>query len=51
MRYRSNGDLEGYEVVTPLRTASGVVLVDRGFIPLPRGTQIPSTARRRRLAR
>ena len=23
----------GYEIVTPLRTASGVVLVDRGFIP------------------
>ena len=44
VRYRSNGDLEGYEVVTPLRTANGVVLVNRGFIPLPRGTQIPSTA-------
>ena len=44
VRYRSNGDLEGYEVVTPLRTANGVVLVDRGFIPVPRGTQIPSTA-------
>lgn len=44
VRYRSNGDLDGYEVVTPLRTASGVVLVDRGFIPVQRGTQIPSTA-------
>jgi cytochrome oxidase assembly protein ShyY1 len=44
VRYRSNGDLEGYEVVIPLRTASGVVLVDRGFIPLQRGLQIPSTA-------
>jgi cytochrome oxidase assembly protein ShyY1 len=44
VRYRSNGDLDGYEVVTPMRTANGVVLVNRGFIPLPRGTQIPSTA-------
>ena len=44
VRYRSNGDLEGYEVVAPLRTTSGVVLVDRGFIPVQRGTQIPSTA-------
>jgi len=44
VRYRSNGGTEGYEVVTPLRTASGVVLVDRGFIPLERGTRIPSAA-------
>jgi cytochrome oxidase assembly protein ShyY1 len=44
VRYRSNGDLDGYEIVTPLRTTSGVVLVDRGFIPLPPGLQIPSTA-------
>jgi cytochrome oxidase assembly protein ShyY1 len=44
IRYRSNGDAEGYEVVTPLRTATGAVLVDRGFIPLERGTQIPSVA-------
>ncbi len=44
VRYRSNGNLDGYEVVTPLRTASGVVLVDRGFVPLQRGTQIPSAA-------
>ena len=44
VRYRSNGTLDGYEVVTPLRTASGVVLVDRGFIPLQRGVQIPSAA-------
>jgi len=44
VRYRSNGNLNGYEVVTPLRTASGVVLVDRGFIPLQRGVQIPSAA-------
>jgi cytochrome oxidase assembly protein ShyY1 len=44
VRYRSNGDADGYEVVTPLRTATGAVLVDRGFIPLKRGTQIPSVA-------
>jgi cytochrome oxidase assembly protein ShyY1 len=44
VRYRSNGDADGYEVVTPLRTATGAVLVDRGFIPLERGTQIPSVA-------
>src|SRR5215204_2730115 len=44
VRYRSNGGADGYEVVTPLRTASGAVLVDRGFIPLERGTRIPSLA-------
>lgn len=43
VRYRSNADAEGYEVVTPLRTATGTVLVDRGFIPVEHGTQIPST--------
>jgi cytochrome oxidase assembly protein ShyY1 len=42
LRYRSSGDADGYEVVTPLRTATGTVLVDRGFISLQRGTQIPS---------
>ena len=44
VRYRSNGDDRGYEVVTPLRTASGVVLVDRGFVATERGGQIPATA-------
>jgi cytochrome oxidase assembly protein ShyY1 len=44
VRYRSNGGADGYEVVTPLRTPSGAVLVDRGFIPLERGTRIPSVA-------
>jgi cytochrome oxidase assembly protein ShyY1 len=44
VRYRSNSGVDGYEVVTPLRTASGAVLVDRGFIPLERGTRIPSVA-------
>lgn len=41
-RYRNSGDADGYEVVTPLHTATGTVLVDRGFIPLQRGAQIPS---------
>jgi cytochrome oxidase assembly protein ShyY1 len=44
VRYRSNGGADGYEVVTPLRTGGGAVLVDRGFIPLDRGTRIPSAA-------
>ena len=44
VRYRSNGGVDGYEVVTPLRTAGGAVLVDRGFIPLERGTRITSLA-------
>ena len=44
VRYRSNGGADGYEVVTPLRTASGAVLVDRGVIPLERGTRIPTVA-------
>jgi cytochrome oxidase assembly protein ShyY1 len=44
VRYRSNGDDRGYEVVTPLRTASGVVLVDRGFVATERSGQIPATA-------
>ena len=42
LRYRNNGDADGYEVVTPLRTATGAVLVDRGFIPLERGARIPA---------
>lgn len=44
IRYRSNGDLEGYEVVAPLRTSTGVVLINRGFVSVPRGTQLPATA-------
>jgi cytochrome oxidase assembly protein ShyY1 len=42
VRYRSNGRNEGYEVVTPLRTGSGVVLVDRGFVATPQGVRIPA---------
>jgi cytochrome oxidase assembly protein ShyY1 len=44
VRYRSNGDADGYEIVTPLHTATGTVLVDRGFLPRVHGAQIPSTA-------
>lgn len=44
VRYRNNGDAGGYEVVTPLRTSFGTLLVDRGFLALPRGSQIPSVA-------
>ncbi|WP_195909136.1 SURF1 family protein [Microlunatus sp. Gsoil 973] len=45
IRYRQNGDADGYEVVTPLRTDSGrTVLIDRGFVGLDGGQQIPNTA-------
>jgi cytochrome oxidase assembly protein ShyY1 len=43
VRYRQNGDDEGYEVVTPLRTNVGVVLVDRGFVRAS-ANQVPRTA-------
>lgn len=44
VRYRSNAGATGYEVVTPLRTAGGqIVLVDRGFIERPAGEDFPST--------
>lgn len=45
VRYRRNNGEKGYEVVTPLRTTAGaVVLVDRGFVRTPQGTRIPETA-------
>jgi cytochrome oxidase assembly protein ShyY1 len=44
VRYRTNGDDRGYEVVTPLRTSSGIVLVDRGFVATDRAGEIPATA-------
>ena len=43
VRYRRNGGAEGYEVVTPLRTGVGVVLVDRGFVEAS-SSQIPRVA-------
>jgi cytochrome oxidase assembly protein ShyY1 len=42
VRNRNNGDDRGFEVVTPLRTPSGTVLVDRGFIAIAPGTGIPA---------
>jgi cytochrome oxidase assembly protein ShyY1 len=44
VRYRDNGNADGFEVVTPLRTATGTLLVDRGFIALTRGSPIPAAA-------
>jgi len=44
LRYRHNGEADGYEVVTPLQTAAGTVLVDRGFVALDRGSRIPASA-------
>ncbi|OYO23117.1 hypothetical protein CGZ93_06555 [Enemella dayhoffiae] len=44
VRYRANRDQPGYEVITPMRTDTGqVVLVDRGFLHVPRGERIPDT--------
>ncbi len=42
VRNRNNGEDRGYVVVTPLRTATGSVLVDRGFIQVVPGTGIPA---------
>lgn len=45
VRFRNNNDQPGYEVVTPLHTDRGsTVLVDRGFIAVPKGNEIPSAA-------
>jgi len=44
VRYRSIGDQNGYQVVVPLQTATGAVLIDRGFVPLPGGQPIPTAA-------
>lgn len=45
VRFRSNGEAKGYEVITPLRTADGtVVLVDRGFVAVAPGVPLPTTA-------
>lgn len=42
VRYRDNGGSDGYEVVTPLRMATGTLLVDRGFVRLPGNAPIPA---------
>ncbi|GAA3626675.1 SURF1 family cytochrome oxidase biogenesis protein [Microlunatus ginsengisoli] len=44
VRYRNNGDDSGYEILTPLQTSTGAVLVSRGFVTLPGGQQIPTAA-------
>ena len=40
-RFRSRKGLPGYEVVTPLVTDDGVVLVNRGWVPLELGDRWP----------
>lgn len=44
VRYRSNAGQTGYEIVTPLRTQFGTVLVDRGFIVRPPAQDFPRIA-------
>lgn len=41
VRFRSRRGLPGYEVVTPLRTGPGAVLVNRGWVPLEVGDRWP----------
>lgn len=41
-RFRTRKGLPGYEVVTPLATAAGVVLVNRGWVPLDLGDRWPA---------
>lgn len=42
VRYRTNADKQGFEVITPLRSTAGpVVLVDRGLVQVFPGQQIP----------
>lgn len=45
VRFRQNDDVRGYEVVTPLRTTDGqIILIDRGFGEVEPGGQMPTTA-------
>ncbi|MFX4271210.1 SURF1 family protein [Propionibacteriaceae bacterium Y1685] len=45
VRNRNDGDLRGYEIVTPLRVADGrTLLVNRGLLPIAAGQQIPDVA-------
>lgn len=41
VRFRIRTGLPGYEVLTPLRTEQGTILVDRGWIPLTDGDRWP----------
>ena len=44
VRYRSNDDQTGWEIVTPLRTPDGDVLISRGFAQRPANQDFPRTA-------
>lgn len=44
VRYRSNAGSTGWEIVTPLRTDAGNVLVSRGFAERPADQDFPRTA-------
>lgn len=44
VRYRSNGDATGWEILTPLRTSAGNVLVSRGFVARPSDQDFPRVA-------
>lgn len=44
VRFRTRTGLPGYEVVTPLRTSEGTILVDRGWVPLADGDRWPVPA-------
>ena len=46
VRSRSLDGRPGYHAVTPLRTADGTVLVNRGFVPRSVGEEEPELARR-----
>ncbi|HEX2849028.1 MAG TPA: SURF1 family protein [Acidimicrobiales bacterium] len=41
VRFQTRNGTSGYDVVTPLVTADGVVLVDRGWVPLQMGRSWP----------
>lgn len=41
VRFRTRKGLPGYEVVTPLVVSGGVVLIDRGWVPLDVGDRWP----------
>lgn len=44
VRYRVVDGVNGYEVISPMRTTQGdLILIDRGFVPVPSGQQIPDT--------
>ena len=44
VRYRSSADTTGWEILTPLHTPSGTVLVSRGFAPRPSDQDFPRSA-------